>query len=69
MDLEIITVSEVSQTRKCQTSYDITYMWNLKNDANELIYKTETYPDFENKLIVTKGNRMAEGWIRGLSVI
>ena len=23
-------------------SYDITYMWNLKNDANELIYKTET---------------------------
>ena len=22
--------------------YDITYMWNLKNDINELIYKTET---------------------------
>ena len=24
-------------------SYDITHMWNLKDDANELIYKTETY--------------------------
>ena len=22
-------------------SYDITYMWNLKNNTNELIYKTE----------------------------
>ena len=22
--------------------YDITYMWMLKNDTNELIYKTET---------------------------
>ena len=22
--------------------YDITYMWNLKNSTNELIYKTET---------------------------
>ena len=27
--------------RERQTSYDITYMWNLKNDTNELIYKTE----------------------------
>ena len=27
MDLEIITLSEVS---KRQTSHDITYMWNLK---------------------------------------
>ena len=23
--------------------YGITYMWNLKIDTNELIYKTETY--------------------------
>ena len=28
--------------RERQISYDITYMWNLKNDTNELIYKTET---------------------------
>ena len=40
MDLEIITLSEVSQIR---ISYDnITYMWNQKkNDANEFVYKTE----------------------------
>ena len=24
-----------------QLQYDITYMWNLKHDTNELIYKTE----------------------------
>ena len=27
--------------RERQTSYDTTYMWNLKKDTNELIYKTE----------------------------
>ena len=26
-----------------------------KNDSNELIYKTETDSDLENKLMVTKG--------------
>ena len=25
-----------------QVSYGVTYMWKLKNDTNELIYKTET---------------------------
>ena len=38
MDLEIIILSEVSQTEK--DKYHITYMWNLKYDTNELIYKT-----------------------------
>ena len=28
--------------RKRQIPYDITYMWNLKYDTNELIYNTET---------------------------
>ena len=28
--------------RERQISYDITYMWNLKYDTNEPIYKTET---------------------------
>ena len=27
--------------RKRQIPYDVTCMWNLKHDANELIYKTE----------------------------
>ena len=40
MDLEMITLSEVSQTEK--DKYDITYMWNIKkNDTNELTYKSE----------------------------
>ena len=29
----------------------------LKNDTNELIYKTEIDSDMENKLMVTKGER------------
>ena len=40
MDLEIIILSEVRK-RKINT-YDITYMWNLKYDTNELIYEIET---------------------------
>ena len=28
--------------REKQTPYDVTYMWNLKYDTNELIYVTET---------------------------
>ena len=35
--------------RERQTPYDITYMWNLKYDTNELNYKTET--DIENRLV------------------
>ena len=32
-------------------------MWNLKNNTNESIYKTETVIDTENKFMVTKGER------------
>ena len=40
MDLEIVILSEVSQTEK--EKYYIPYMQNLiRNDTNELIYKTE----------------------------
>ena len=42
IDLEIVVRSEVSQTEK--DKYNITYMWNLKKDTNELIYKTEINP-------------------------
>ena len=33
-DLQIIILSE-------ERARHITYMWNLRNDTNELIYKTE----------------------------
>ena len=46
MDLEIIIIREASQR---QISYDITYMWNLKNDTNELIYKTEINPQTQKR--------------------
>ena len=39
MDLEIITLSKSDRER--QISCDITYIWNLKNDTNEVIYKTK----------------------------
>ena len=38
MGLEIGILSEIRQR---QILYDITYMWNLKNSTNELIYKIE----------------------------
>ena len=38
MELEIIILSEL---REKQISYDITYMWGLKCDANDLIYKSK----------------------------
>ena len=49
--------------RERQTSYDITYIWNLKkkNETNEFIYKTETHSDVENKFMVTKGERQEGG--------
>ena len=49
MDLENIMLSE------------ITYIWNLKNNANERIFKTETDIYIENKLVVTKGERQGGG--------
>ena len=39
VDLEIIILSKV---RERQIPNDITHIWNLKNDTNEFIYKTET---------------------------
>ena len=41
MDLEIIMLSEVSQTMT-PTSNAITYMWNLKKEHNEHLCRTDT---------------------------
>ena len=40
MKLEIVILSKLD--RKRQILYDIIYMWYLKNNTNESIYKTET---------------------------
>ena len=42
MQLEIITLSEVSQERERQIPNDITCVENLKYGINKPIYKTET---------------------------
>ena len=44
-----------------QIPYDNTYMWNFKNDTNELIYEAETDSQTENKLMVPERER---GWKR-----
>ena len=62
MDLEIIILSEVSQTER-QISYDITHVKsNLKNDKNELIYKIETdLQVLKTNLWLPKGKCGGEG--------
>lgn len=40
MEPEMIRLSELNP--KEEHKYTITYMWNLKNNTNELIYETET---------------------------
>ena len=64
MDLEIIILSEV---RERQISYDIAYVWNLKYDTNELIYKIEKDTDIDKRLVVAKGV-IREGWIGSLGL-
>ena len=41
--------------RERQIPCDITYMWNLKYDTNELTYEIETDTHIENRLVVAKG--------------
>ena len=42
MDLEIIVLSEVSETMRHQTSDAFTDMWNLKNGHDELLCRIDT---------------------------
>ena len=41
--------------------YSTTYVWNLKNNTNEPIYKTEIFTNIKNKLMANKGRRR---WIK-----
>ena len=67
MKLEMIILSKSKRER--QIPYDITYMWNLKydtNNANELIYKTETDSQaWKTNLWLPKGKR-GRRWINCL---
>ena len=66
MYLEIIILSEVKSERERQILYDIIYMWNLKDDTNELIYKliykTETNSQaLKTNLCSSKGKGCVQG--------
>ena len=58
MGLDIITESEVSQTKK-DISYDATYMCSLKKKWHKWTYlqNRNRLTDLENKCMVTKGQR------------
>jgi len=53
MDLEIIILSEVRQRKTNIIQYHIHGI--LKNNTNELIYKTETFIDIGKKTWLPKG--------------
>ena len=63
MDLEIIMLSEVSQRKTSIICYHL-YVESKKkkNDTNELIYKTETLTDLENKVMAAR----RKGWGGGI---
>ena len=54
MDLEIIILSEESQTEK--DKYNINYMWNLKFDTNLFTKQKQTH--IEHKLMGSKGEEV-----------
>ena len=55
MDQEIIILSEISQRK---ISYDIAYLWNLKQMIQMNYIQNRNRPiDIENKLMVTKQKR------------
>ena len=64
IDTESIILSDV---RSKQITYDITYMWNLKYDSKEHIYKIETGSQ-RRHLDCQGGRRRAEGRIRNLDL-
>ena len=56
--------------RERQIPYDITYMWNLKYDTNELIYETETDSQTQKTDLQLPGGEegAGEGWIGSLGL-
>ena len=58
-----------SPTPRAYLPYDITYMWNLKWDTNELIYERNRLTNIENRLMAAKEERSGGGmeWDFGVS--
>ena len=58
--MEIIILSEVQQRAKGKYYMIPLTCGILRNDTNQLICKTETLTDTENKLMLNKGDRSEE---------
>ena len=62
MDLDTVMLSKSEEYKHYTTSRICgIFMWNLNYDINELISKTETDSDIENKLMVTKREKEVGG--------
>ena len=55
MDPEIVITKWSKSDRERQTQYDITYMWNLKINTNELIYKQKQTHSHKKRLWLPEG--------------
>ena len=54
LDLEMITLSDISQTGK-KKYHDIPYIWNLKKDTNKLIAEQKQIQTLKTNLRLPKG--------------
>ena len=68
MDIETNILSQVSHKER-QMPYDITYMWNLKYDINEFIYKREINFRHGEQTCCWQGGGGREGWIGSLRLV
>ena len=62
MDLEIIIISEVSQTGKDYIIWEHLYVESWKTDTNELIYKTDSVSS-KNNHVYQRVNKGVKGRI------
>ena len=65
MDFISLILSKISQTEK-QILHDITDVWNLKNNMNECLCKTETHRYRKQVCCYQGEERMGKGQIRGM---
>ena len=54
--------------RERQKPYDITYMWSLKYNTNEPLYKIETQRHREQSYGYQRGKREGEEYIKSLGL-
>ena len=62
-NMEKVGSTESRNFRQRQILYDITYMWNLKQDTNALIYETETDSQTQRTdAQLPRRREVEEGW-------